>query len=146
MTLGIPLGILFSMLSEKAKTHESVCFPIENVVPGHQKSINWGIVFRGVFREGSKTMFFEILGGEGPVYPQRCDFGTPCRLAGKRFLYFFLQSRGRAKIIKVRSPGVPEGRDGVKRVLGTRLVYTRLRSRKRHLQPGRFARPASRID
>ena len=45
--------------------------------------------------------------------------------------------------MKVRSPGVPEGRDGQKSMLGTPLVYTRLRSRKRHLQPGRFARPAS---
>ena len=67
------------------------------------------------------------------------------RLAGKRFFHFFGQSRGRAKIIKVRSPGVPEGRDSMKSVLGTRPVYTRLRSRKRHLQPGRFARPASGI-
>ena len=78
MTLGIPLGIIFWGFPKKSKTQESVCFPIENVVPGHQKSINWGIVFRGVFREGSKTMFFEILGGS------RCRFILKGAILGPR--------------------------------------------------------------
>ena len=50
----------FLTFYEKRKTHESVCFPTENVVPDHH---DWGTDFRGVFRVGSKTMFFEILGG-----------------------------------------------------------------------------------
>ena len=39
MTLGIPLGITFLTFYEKRKTHESVCFPIENVVLRMQKVI-----------------------------------------------------------------------------------------------------------
>ena len=151
MTFGIPLGITFLTFYEKRKTHESVCFPIENVVPGHHESIDWGTDFRGVFRVGSKTMFFEILGGStcrsiqkrtilGPRQERDgAPKSTPASFGGKLFFCIFWQRRGRAKIVKVRSPGVREGRDREKSGLGTRLVYTRLRSRKRHLQQ----RPAS---
>ena len=128
MTFGIPLGITFLTFYEKRKTHESVCFPIENVVPGHHESIDWGADFRGVFRVGSKTMFFEILGGSRCRSIQKSTIlgprqerdgapkSTPASFGGRTFFAFFLQPLGRAKIIKVRSPGVPEGRDEEKGV------------------------------
>ena len=151
MTFGIPLGITFLTFYENRKTHESVCFPIENVVPGHHESIDWGIDFRGVFRVGSKTMFFEILGGSTCRSIQKSTIlgprqerdgapkSTPASFGGKLFFCIFLATTREGKNRQSSEPRGARGPRWAEKRLGTRLVYTRLRSRKRHLQQ----RPAS---
>ena len=151
MTFGIPFGITFLTFHEKRKTHESV-------VPGHHESINWGTDFRGVFRVGSKTMFFEILGGSRCRSIQKSTILDPVRnvmtrrnrpqrrLGGNCFFAFFGQRRGRAKIVKVRSPGVREGRNSQKSGWGRGwfiLAYARVNGTSSR-GPLRL-RPASRI-
>ena len=121
MTFGIPLGITFLTFYEKRKTHESVCFPIENVVLGHHESIDWGTDFRGVFRVGSKTMFFEILGGSTCRSIQKRTIlgsrqerdgapkSTPASFGGKLFFCIFLATTREGKN---RQGSVPQGARG----------------------------------
>ena len=104
MTFGIPLGITFLTFYEKRKT-----LLIENVVPGHHESIDWGTDFRGVFRVGSKTMFFEILGGStcrsiqkrtilGPRQERDgAPKSTPASFGGKLFFCIFLATTREGK-------------------------------------------------
>ena len=130
MTFGIPLGITFLTFYEKRKTHESVCFPIENVVPGHHESIDWGTDFRGVFRVGSKTMFFEILGGStcrsiekstilGPRQERDgAPKSTPASFGGKLFFGIFLATTREGKNRQSSEPRGARGPRWAKKGVG----------------------------
>ena len=106
------------------------------MVPGHHQSIDRGTDFRGVFRVGSKTMFFEILGGStcrsiqkrtilGPRQERDgAPKSTPASFGGKLVFAFFGNDVGGQKSSKFGAPGCARAAIGRKAVGDAAGLYS----------------------